>query len=163
VLITGEKLHITPEDSEVIRRQIQDENELIPLHLTPVDGTVIEAKYPQWLSQEEAEAVLNLPFVRKTALKNLVNSLFDAATESGDFSPEGFIELLKLAREASLDEELLVNPLKTESFEIISEAIATSIRSLGDETRRRVVEALISEGWLRPEKIPSDKAGRMSR
>ena len=153
VLITGEKLHITPDDSEVIRRQIQDGNELIPLRLTPVDGTVIEAKYPQWLPQEEAEAVLNLPFVRKTALKNLVNILFDAARESGDFSPEEFIELLRLAREASLDEELLVNPLRTESFETISEAIATSIRSLGGETRCRAVEALIAENWFRPEQV----------
>lgn len=153
VLITGEQLYITADDAEVIRRQIGDGNGSIPLRLSPVEGTVIEAKYPRWLPQEEAEAVLNVTFVRKTALKNLINSLFDAASENGDFSAEEFIELLRLAREASLDEELLINPLKTESFEEISEAIGAHIRSLGDETRRKVAEALIVEGWLRPESV----------
>jgi hypothetical protein len=92
---------------------------------------------------------LELPVVRETALKNLVNALFDAAKDSnGNLSLKELISLFEDARKASLEEDVLINPLKTESFEAISAMIKTVASKLEDSIRDQVLEELDREGWL---------------
>lgn len=126
------------------------ENPYISASLTPVKGNVLEARFPQWLPKDEASAVLELPVVREAALKNLVNGLFDAAKDSnGRINLAELVSLFDEARKASLEEGVLVNPLKTESFEAISAMIKTAASQLENSVRDQVLEELDRKGWLR--------------
>lgn len=152
VLITGEKLHVAPDDAEEVEQKLESnrDRELIPVRLTPVAGSALDARYPQWLPKEEAEIVLRTVFVRKTSLSNLINSLFVAAKDqTGAFDPEEFVTLLKCAQAASLEEGILINPLKTETPDDISEAIEVALSTLDDDTCSALRARLSADGWSR--------------
>jgi hypothetical protein len=155
--IACDKMYITPTHVREIERQIQSGNDTISVSLTPVEGNVLEARFPQWLPKDEASIVLDLPVVREAALKNLVNALFDAAKDSnGSVNVKELVALFDEARKASSEEGILVNPLKTESFEAISAMIKTAASQLEDSVRDKVLEELDRKGWLR-QKLPMNQ------
>lgn len=157
VFIAGDKMYITPAHVSEIERQTQSGNDTISASLTPVKGNVLEARFPQWLPKDEATAVLELPVVREAALKNLVNGLFEAAKDSnGRINLAELVSLFDEARKASLEEGVLVNPLKTESFEAISAMIKTAASQLENSVRDQVLEELDRKGWLR-QKLPANQ------
>jgi hypothetical protein len=138
VLITGEKLYIKPGDAEIVHQELESNlgSELIPVKLTPVAGTVLDASYPQWLPEEEARIVLNLPFVRTASLKNLFKMLLDAAKgESQMVDSDAFIELLEDALEESTRDGVLINPLRTATIEELTEAFDSASAEIDEETR----------------------------
>jgi hypothetical protein len=142
-------MYITPTHVREIERQIQSGNDTISASLTPVNGNLLEARFPQWLPKEEASSVLELPVVREAALKNLVNALFDAAKDSnGSVNVKELVDLFDEARKASLEEGVLVNPLKTESAEAVSVMIKTAASQLEASVQDQVLEKLAGQGWL---------------
>jgi hypothetical protein len=149
VFIACDKMYITPTHVREIERQIQSGNDTISASLTPVNGNLLEARFPQWLPKEEASSVLELPVVREAALKNLVNALFDAAKDSnGSVNVKELVDLFDEARKASLEEGVLVNPLKTESAEAVSVMIKTAASQLEASVQDQVLEKLAGQGWL---------------
>jgi hypothetical protein len=149
VFIACDKMYITPTHVRDIERQIRSGNDTISVSLTPVEGNVLEARFPQWLPKDEASAVLELPVVRQAALKNLVNALFDAAKDSnGSLNVNELVALFDEARKASLEEGVLVNPLKTESAEAVSVMIKTAASQLEASVQDQVLEKLRDQGWL---------------
>ena len=82
-------------------------------------------------------------------LANGVNALFDAANDSnGSVNVKELVALFDEARKASLEEGVLINPLKTESFETVSAMIKTAASQLDDSVRDQVLEELGRKGWL---------------
>ena len=157
VFIACDKMYITPTHVREIERQIQSGNDTISVSLTPVEGNLLEARFPQWLPKDEASIVLDLPVVRGAALKNLINALFEAAKDSnGSVNVKELVALFDEARKASSEEGVLVNPLKTESFEAISTMIKTAASQLEDSVRDQVLEELDRKGWLR-QKLPMNQ------
>jgi len=142
-------MYITPTHVREMELQIQSENDTISVSLTPLEGSVLEGRFLQWLPKEEASAVLEMPVVREAALKNLINALFDAAKDSnGNVNVKELVDLFDEARKASLEEGVLVNPLKTESAEAVSVMIKTAASQLEDSVRDQVLEKLRDQGWL---------------
>ena len=149
VFIACDKMYINPGHVREIERQIASGNDTISASLAPVNENVLEARFLQWLPKDEATAVLELPVVREAALKNLINALFDAAKDfNGNVSLKELVSLFDEARRASLEESVLINPLKTESFEAVSAMIKTAAYQLEDSVRDQILEELDRAGWL---------------
>ena len=147
--IACDKMYITPTHVREIERQIQSGNDTISVSLTPVEGNLLEARFPQWLPKDEASIVLDLPVVREAALKNLVNALFDAAKDSnGRVNVKELVALFDEARKASLEEGVLVNPFKTESAEAVSVMIKIAVSQLEYSVQNQILDELGRQGWL---------------
>lgn len=70
-LITGD-FYVAPEDVAVLEEAISkpDSNGAdLRIKLTPVEGSIPEAKYIDWLPKEEAEEIRNIAIVREPALR----------------------------------------------------------------------------------------------
>jgi hypothetical protein len=74
-------------------------------------------------------------------------------SSNGSVNVKEFVALFDEARKASSEAGVLVNPLKTESFEAISAMIKTAASQLEDSVRDQVLEELDRKGWLR-QKLP---------
>jgi hypothetical protein len=121
VLVSCEKWHITPEDSEVLRTAIESSppDAVLEIRMTPVDGAKIEAKVPNWMPPEEREKIYNHPHARRTVLNQLIPLLYEAArTDEGTLDIEVFMNLLSQAQGETSKQGVPLNPLNTVTPEL---------------------------------------------
>jgi hypothetical protein len=150
-LLKGE-FYIAPEDLRLLKDALdkRDSNAAdLNVTLTPIEGSVHEAKFIEWLPADEAEQVRNVEIVRKTSLKNLITLLFEASKDpGGEVLPEKFLDFLKEARNQVLDNGSLINSLHScgpSEFYIYLEPL---LAYLNQERREKLIAHLITAGWL---------------
>jgi hypothetical protein len=121
VLVSCEKWHITPEDSEVLRTAIESSppDAVLEIRMTPVDGAKVEAKLPNWMPPEEREKIYNHPHARRTVLNQLIPLLYETArTDEGTLDIEAFMNLLNEAQGETSKQGVPLNPLNTVTPEL---------------------------------------------
>lgn len=161
VLVACEKMIITPEGLEVLRKAIENglsEDKPIEVQLTPVHGEVLEAKVLYWLPAEEAEEICNLPYVKTTALNNFVKLLANAAKlDAGTLNIEEFMNLLEKAKGETSDQRVPLIRLSSATVEELSKAFEPVAAELKPEEKMEFAVSLLKGGWL-----PSGEAARLT-
>jgi predicted HTH domain antitoxin len=164
VLVTCERARITPEDLEVLRKDIEGTSpcEMVEFRLTPAPGVITEAKFLNWLPADEAERIRNMPFVRMTALKSLIALLFETAKPGpASLDIDQFIDLLTEARSQRSADGSPLNPLSSATPEELLNVMLPMAEWLGEavgsEARFEFAAKLFDREWL-----SSGKAARLA-
>jgi hypothetical protein len=160
VLVTCEKMTITPADAVVLKKAIESSraDAVIEVPMTPVLGEKIEAKLPNWLPAEEAEAIRNHPFARMVSLKHLISLLVESAQiNRAALDLKEFMALLNEAKGQTSEQGTPLNPLSTASPKELIEAFEPVVDGLQPKDRLRLARNLFKEGWL-----PLEGAARLS-
>jgi hypothetical protein len=151
-LLSGE-FYAAPDDLKLLEDALdkRDSNAVdLDVTMTPIEGSIHEAKFIDWLPVDEAEQVRNIEIVRKTSLRNLITLLFESSKDSGgEVLPEKFLHFLEEARNQVLDNGSRPNSLHScESSEFYG-YLEPLIASLNQERRENLIAHLIAAGWLR--------------
>jgi hypothetical protein len=159
VMVTCEKMNITPEDLEVLRKTIESSpaDAVIEIRMTPVAGEKIEAKLPNWLSAEEGERIRNHPFARMTSLNHLIALLFEASQADGDaLDVDGLMTLLDDAKAQTSEQGVPLSPLNTATPDELITAFEPLVVGLQPDEKLKLAVSLFRGGWL-----PSGEAARL--
>jgi hypothetical protein len=161
VLVSCEKMIITPEDLEGLRKAAEEglnEDKPATVRLTPAPGEVLEARLLDWIPAGEAEEIRNSPFVKTTSLNNLVGLLADAAKEGGSgLNIEEFINLLDAAKGQTSEQGVPLNRLSSATAQELGKAFELVAAELKSEEKLKLAAALFRRGWL-----PSAEAARLA-
>jgi hypothetical protein len=150
VLVTCEQMCVTPEDLEELRQAVESgsANGIFALKFSPVPGSELVAKYPNWLPEAEAREVLDTPLVRATSLKNIIRLLYDAARAVVALNVEEFITLLDGARGETSERGIPLSPLGSATPEELLTAFEPVLAELQPEEKLKLGAALHKGGWL---------------
>lgn len=151
VMVTCEKMIITPEDLEALRKAIESgpADAVVEIRMSPVGGSKIEAQLPNWLPAAEGAKIRNHPFARMTSLNHLIALLFESSqTDGGALDVEGFMALLDDAKGQRSDQGVPLNPLSTATPEELVTTFEPVAAGLNPDEKLKLAVSLFRGGWL---------------
>jgi hypothetical protein len=159
VMITCEKMNITSEDLEILRKAIENssDDEELEIRMTPLVGEKVEAKLPNWLPDEDGEKIRNHPFARMTSLNHLIALLFESSQiDSGVLDIRGFMALLDETKGQTSENRVPLSPLSTATPDELITAFEPVVTGFPPDEKLKLAVSLFRDGWL-----PSGEACRL--